>query len=239
MPEWLSEPDRAFAQSESQRALDALMTVTKALWVNHPQRHVRANSKPAQLFVAQQLGLDIPPTVATNDPEQARGLVSQQDGRAIYKAMSQNLKLGRGQALFTGLLTETELANLELIRVSPGIFQKFVPKAYEVRATVVGRRVFSGKIDSQASAETQVDWRHRPFDMEQTPIALPPELEAKIHEFMEAFGLVYGAFDFIVTPDGRYVFLEINPAGQYMWVETKTKLPITMALADVLSSGAS
>jgi glutathione synthase/RimK-type ligase-like ATP-grasp enzyme len=217
--------------------MDALMTVTNVLWVNHPHCHARANSKPAQLFVAQQIGFDIPPTVITNDPEQARGLVSEPNGSAIYKAMSQTLDLEHGKALFTGLLTEKELAKLELIRVSPGIFQKFVPKAYEVRATVVGRRVFSGKIDSQARVETQVDWRHRPFDIEETPIDLPPEIEAKIHAFMEVFGLVYGAFDFIVTPDGRYVFLEINPAGQYMWVEAKTKLPITIALADVLSNG--
>lgn len=237
LPASMSGADLLFAQSESQRALDALMTITNVLWVNHPHCHARANSKPAQLFVAQQIGFDIPPTVITNDPVEARELVAQSDGRTVYKAMSQNLDLERDKALFTGVLTETELAKLELIRVSPGIFQKFVPKAYEVRATVVGPHVFSGKIDSQARAETQIDWRHRPFDMEETPIKLPPELEAKIHLFMQAFGLVYGAFDFIVTPDGRYVFLEINPAGQYMWVEVKTRLPITMALADVLSNG--
>jgi glutathione synthase/RimK-type ligase-like ATP-grasp enzyme len=233
----MSGPDRSFAQSESQRALDALMTVTNALWVNHPQCHARANSKPAQLFVARRIGFDVPPTVITNDPVQARELMRKTDGPIVYKAMSQNLDLEQDTALFTGLLTETELAKLELIRISPGIFQKFVSKAYEVRATVIGRRIFSGKIDSQARIETQVDWRHRPFDMEETPIELPPEIEEKIHLFMDAFGLVYGAFDFIVTPDGRYVFLEINPAGQYMWVEVKTKLPITSALADVLSKG--
>jgi len=233
------DTDRTFAQSESQRALDALMTVADAVWVNHPQRHLQANSKPAQLFVAQQVGFDIPETVITNDPEHARGLVAQSEGRAIYKAMSQNLNLERGKALFTGLVTENELAKLDLIRVSPGIFQTFVPKAYEVRATVVGARVFSGRIDSQTRTETEVDWRHRPFDIDETPIELPSDIESKIHAFMRAFGLVYGAFDFIVRPDGRYVFLEINPAGQYMWVEAATRLPITLALADVLAESLS
>jgi D-alanine-D-alanine ligase-like ATP-grasp enzyme len=65
---------------------------------------------------------------------------------------------------------------------------------------------------------------------------LPPAVEAKIHAFMQVFGLIYGAFDFIVTPDGRHIFLEVNPAGQYMWVEAKTGLPITAALADMLST---
>lgn len=236
LPDGLSEPDRIFVQSEAQRALDSLMTITNALWINHPHSHARANSKPAQLFVANQIGFHIPPTVITNDPFRAREFVAKSDGQTVYKAMSQSLSLERGKALFTGLITEKEMAKLGLIRVSPGVFQAFVPKAYEVRVTVVGSRVFSGKIDSQATIETHIDWRHRPFDMEETPISLPLEIETKIQSFMKVFGLVYGAFDFIVTPDGRYVFLEINPAGQYMWVETKTQLPITQALVDVLSN---
>lgn len=235
-PTTLSASDKVFAQSESQRALDALMTITDVVWVNHPQRHARANSKPAQLFVAQQIGFDIPATIITNDPANARDMLAEATSPFVYKAMSQNLDLESGKALFTGMLTEAEVNNLDLIRVSPGIFQEFVPKAYEVRATVVGRQVFSGKINSQSSVETQIDWRHRPFDMEHEPIELPSAVTEKLHLFMNAFGLVYGAFDFIVTPDERFVFLEINPGGQYMWVETKTRLPITMALADALSN---
>jgi len=123
------------------------------------------------------------------------------------------------------LLTERELAKLDVIGMSPGIFQKFIPKAYEVRATVVDSRVFSGKIDSQSRVETQIDWRRRPFDIDETPIYLPPAVEAKIHAFMQVFGLIYGAFDSIVTPDGRHIFLEVNPAGQYMWVEAKNGPP--------------
>lgn len=64
---------------------------------------------------------------------------------------------------------------------------------------------------------------------------LSPDIEAKIQALMKEFGLIYGAFDFIVTPDGRHVFLEVNPAGHYMWIESKLGLPITAALADVLS----
>jgi glutathione synthase/RimK-type ligase-like ATP-grasp enzyme len=72
-------------------------------------------------------------------------------------------------------------------------------------------------------------------DLEYEAVDLPREVEAKILAFMKAFDLIYGAFDFIVTPDGRYVFLEVNPSGQYMWVECATGLEITMALADALS----
>jgi glutathione synthase/RimK-type ligase-like ATP-grasp enzyme len=234
-PVELTAGDRAFALTESQRAIDALLTVGPALWVNHPAAHARANAKPAQLAVARQVGFEIPRTVITNDPAEARAFAAQNKQGTVYKAMSQSLALEHGKALFTGLLGEEELASLDLIRVSPGIFQELVPKAYEVRTTVVGDRTFSGRIDSQARPETRVDWRHRPFDMNQAAIELPPDVEAKVHAFMHAFGLYYGAFDFIVTPDGRWVFLEVNPAGQYMWVETTTQLPITLALVDLLT----
>jgi len=70
----------------------------------------------------------------------------------------------------------------------------------------------------------------------QVPVILPSDVEAKIHALVQLFGLTYGAFDFIVTPEGRHVFLEVNPAGQYLWVEATTKLPITAAIVEMLSS---
>jgi glutathione synthase/RimK-type ligase-like ATP-grasp enzyme len=100
---------------------------------------------------------------------------------------------------------------------------------------VVGTRIFSAKIDSQAHAKATLDWRPFLQDLEYEVVELPPEIEAKILIFMRTFGLIYGAFDFIVTPEGRYVFLEVNPSGQYMWVECATGLEITAALADALS----
>ena len=233
-PDGLNEEDLKFVEHESQRVFDALLTLLNVPWINHPQCHARANSKPAQLRVAQDIGLDIPPTVITNDPQEVRDFVAKTSTATVYKAHSQSLNLEPGKALYTGLMTDKELDRLDLIRVSPGIFQAFVPKAYEVRATVVGSRIFAGKIESQSNEETRVDWRRRPYDIEKEPIVLPAEIEAKIFRFMQSFGLIYGAFDFIVTPDGRHVFLEVNPAGQYLWVEATTKLPITAAIVDVL-----
>jgi glutathione synthase/RimK-type ligase-like ATP-grasp enzyme len=233
-PGGLQEEDAKFVNDEAQRAMDALMTVMDVLWVNHPQCHVRANSKAAQLYVARQVGLEIPPTIVTNDPHEVRRFIGQVDGPVVYKAHSQTLNLEPGMALYTGVVTEQSLQQLELIQTSPGVFQKYVTKSYEVRATVVGEQIFAVRIDSQAHAETAIDWRRRPFDLDK-PVDLPADVQAKMHALMRAFGLNYGAFDLIVTPDGRHVFLEVNPAGQYLWVEAATKLPITAALVDLLS----
>lgn len=234
-PDDIGPAERKFADMGARRALDALVSVTDTVWINHPVQNRLANSKPAQLYMARKVGLDIPATVITNDPDEARTFTANSHKQTVYKSLTQNWEVEPSEALFTGLITDTELANVDLIRLTPGIFQEFVPKSYEVRATVVGSRIFSAKIYSQAHAETKLDWRHSPLEVEHQPIDLPREVETKIHGFMEAFGLIYGAFDFIVTPEGRHVFLEVNVAGQYMWVESKTGLKITAALGDALS----
>jgi glutathione synthase/RimK-type ligase-like ATP-grasp enzyme len=238
-PAGLSEEDQRFVQDEAQRALDALTTVLPVPWANHPHNHARANSKAAQLMVARDVGLDIPRTLISNEPDLVREFIEQSATETVYKAHSQSLNLERGKALYTGVVTDKEVERLELIRISPGVFQEYVAKSFELRVTAVGARLFSGRIESQSSQETKVDWRRRPFDIEKEPYDLPTEIADKIREFMGRFGLLYGALDFIVTPDGRFVFLEINPAGQYLWVETVTKMPITAALADLLGGACS
>src|SRR5205807_3743931 len=87
----MSDADRTFAQEEAQRALDGLMTALEVTWINHPQSHARANSKPAQLCVAHQVGLEIPPTVLTNDPNEVEAFVARSLGDTVFKAHSQNL----------------------------------------------------------------------------------------------------------------------------------------------------
>jgi len=233
-PADLNAADRKFAQIEAERALSGLLSLPDVLWINHPHRHVLANAKPAQLALARRLGLAIPPTLVSNDSDEVRAFIAAAPGPVIYKCFSQGLDLPPDQAQYTGVVGASEQARLDLIRATPGVFQHYVEKAFELRVTIVGERVFAGRINSQASESSAIDWRRRPFDMDKKPYDLPDDVAAKLRAFMRAFGLVYGAFDLIVTPEGRYVFLEINPAGQYMWVETTTHMPITAALADAL-----
>jgi hypothetical protein len=230
----LNAADRKFAATEAERALAGLLSRPDIVWINHPHRHIVANSKPEQLAAARRVGLAIPPTLVSNDPDEVRAFMAAAPGPVVYKCFSQALDLPEGQAQFTGVVTPAQQARLDLIRTTPGVFQHYVPKRYELRITVVGERVFAGRINSQATAESSVDWRHRPFDMESEPYALPERICKPILAFMRDFGLIYGAFDFIVTPDGDYVFLEVNPGGQYMWVESTTGMPITEALADAM-----
>jgi hypothetical protein len=234
VPADLTLAERRFAEREAELAVNALPTISRVLWINHPRCERVANSKPAQLFVARMVGLEIPRTIVTNNPDEVRRFIAEAHGEVIYKGLSPPRNIAPDKALFTGLITDQTLANLDLIRITPGIFQERIDKLYELRVTVVGDRIFAVRIDSQALAETQLDWRHAQHDVRYEAVTLPKEITVKINAFMESLGLIYGAFDFIVTPDRDYVFLEVNPGGAYMWVEAATGLAITPAIADAL-----
>ena len=99
--------------------------------------------------------------------------------------------------------------------------------------------MLAAAIDSQATNRTRVDWRR--YDLGHTPhraIQLPPSIEGKLVALCRGLGLSYGAIDLIVTPEGEHVFLELNPAGQWHWIEQLTGLPISDAIADELVAGA-
>jgi len=234
-PANLDEEELLFARKEAQTALSSLSGFSDWLWINHPDRERAASLKPLQLHVAGQLGMEIPRTIISNDPDDIRGFHEACGGKIIYKASSQSLKLEPGKAIFTDEVSDQEMASLDLIRHTPGIFQELIVKAFEVRATVIGSEIFCVKIGSQEQTETATDWRKAPFDLEYQPFELRDELAQKVLLFMNRFGLKYSSMDFIVTPDGRYVFLESNPGGQYRWAEAKAGLPMTEALAEALS----
>ena len=103
---------------------------------------------------------------------------------------------------------------------------------------MVGREVFAAEIHSQQTHHTRHDWRR--YDLSHTPHfrhMLPPEVQERCVQLVERFELCYGAIDMILTPQGRYVFVEINPSGQYLWIEQETRLPISAAICDLLMAG--
>ena len=136
-------------------------------------------------------------------------------------------------------MTDEVLSSLNLIRHTPGIFQELVLKDYEVRLTVVADKMFAAKILSQWDERTKLDWRIAPHDIKYEPIDLPADICDKVSAFMAETGLIYSCIDFIVTPEGRHVFLESNPRGQYLWIEHYTGMPITEAIADALTATSS
>jgi len=133
--------------------------------------------------------------------------------------------------IYTHKLNAVDFQKIENVKFVPVLFQEYVPKEIELRMTVIEEDVFSCAIDSQKSERTKDDWRR--YDFEKVPhysYKLPVDIENKLVDFLKNAGLKFGAFDMILTPNGEYVFLEINPNGQWYWIEKLTGMKITERL---------
>jgi len=217
---------------EWRQALDGLAQAAPGFWVNHPARDEAARAKLLQLEVAHQVGLPVPRTLVTNDLTEARRFIAACRGGAILKSLS-SLKEG-------GLTRRTAPRDRALparLATGPAILQERVD-GLDVRVTSVGRRLFAVATDARAGGDpddVRADWWRavstaRPFE-------LPPELSQRLLALQRRLGLAYGAIDLRRRRDGRWAFLEVNPAGQWLQYEAATGLPITAALAALLARG--
>lgn len=232
---------RTYVEEECRTFLQDLWNGVAGLWVPAcPPVLRRAELKASQLQLAADIGFEIPPTLFTNDPEEVLAFYQEHHGNIVSKLASSTLyRLAPARfCRYTGVVTRCDLGHVQAVRYCPLIFQAYVPKQLELRITVVGRQMFPAEIHSQQTRRTRHDWRrndylaalYRPHD-------LPADITRCCLELVERLGLCYGAIDMVRTPDGRYVFLEINPNGEYLWVEQLTGLPISDAICDLLMSG--
>jgi MvdD family ATP-grasp ribosomal peptide maturase len=198
-----------------------------------------ASHKQLQLQIAKKLGLDIPRTLTTNNPGEVREFFPTCKHGMITKMLS-SFSVYEGnkeKVVFTNLVKAEDLEDLDGLSYCPMTFQENIPKELELRITIVGNQVFTASLDSQASQSAQNDWRKDGLGLIDSwdAYSLPPGIETKLLQLMDYFGLNYGAVDMIVTPDNRHVFLEINPSGEFFWLECyKPKFPISRSIADVL-----
>lgn len=238
-PTSLSAPERAHANLEAKYGLGGVLGSLPALWVNHPARLADAGYKPVQLVLAHESGLRVPDTVITNEPGTVRRFAAA--GRTVTKMLGSNsiTEEGLHKLSFTRIVGDSELADITDLRgveTTTHLFQRWVPKQHEVRLTVIGEHLTAAAITAH-SPEATVDFR-ADYDQLTYELIEPPEaVAAGVRRLMARMGLVYGAIDFVVTPEGEWVFLEINAGGQYGWIEHRTGAPLTEQLADLLTKG--
>jgi MvdD-like protein with pre-ATP grasp domain len=233
LPDALRDPaHRRLVQSEANAAFQGLFAAMEARWINSPTLDAVASYKPHQLALAQTLGLEIPHTVMTSDPEEAREFWRVCDGDVVYKqfialpnAWWETRRLGEAEAKATD----------DAIRLAPVIFQRHVAAVADLRVTIIGDEIFAAAVDLR-DLKYDVDVRMN-LNAKHVAHNLPDDVADKLRGLMRRLGLVYGAIDLRLTEDGRYVFLEINPAGQFLYVEQQTGQPIAAALAARLAAG--
>ncbi|MFD1811638.1 MvdC/MvdD family ATP grasp protein [Rhodococcus gannanensis] len=233
---------REYVEQECEAFAGALWDDLDALAVPGTRSDIRlAGRKQIQLRLAGRLGFELPPTLITTDPDAFLDFWDEHEGRVVTKPLQRSWLI-RGDESFARMAepaSTVDIAAAESMRLCPLIVQAYVPKRVELRVTVVGTRVFAAEIHSQDSNHTRLDWRcYDPSTTRYGVHTLPDDVARRCVLLVAELGLRYGAIDLILTPDGRYVYLEVNPSGQWLWIEDATGLPVTAAIADLLRSGA-
>jgi len=205
-------------------------------WLSNPNYIYKAENKLYQLQKAKEIGFNIPNTIVTNNHKQLSEFVSDNANEVIIKPIRQGrIQLSDGvKTIFTNQVGKEVLENLIEYDLTPSIVQNLIQKEYELRITVVGDKVFSAKINSQENENTQTDWRK-----EKNPFFecyIPQEIENKCIKLLTELNISFGAIDLIKDKNGEYIFLEINPNGQWAWIEMETGLKISEAIINFLTT---
>jgi hypothetical protein len=204
--------------------LGLLLTEFAGVWVSHPEATRTAHNKLVQLRTAQQAGLPVPRTLVSQDPQAVRRFCAASGGEVVVKAVA-----GSQQTpVMTGLVTPELLVD-EDIRLSPAIYQDFVPGRDHLRVCC-----FGGEIHSALLQTDVLDWRY-PLDAEVRPYELDARTADQVLTVVANLGLRMGIVDMKLDPGGTPVWLEINPQGQFLFLEGMcSELPLTRIFADFL-----
>ncbi|MBP5976193.1 MvdD family ATP-grasp ribosomal peptide maturase [Brasilonema sp. CT11] len=241
IPDTMDKQFRDASIEETRRTVRGMIASIKGFHFDKMSNVDVTNNKQLQLQVAREVGLLTPRTLTTNNPEAVKLFAQECKEHGIITKMLSSFAIygekGEEMVVFTNPVTDDDLENLEGLRFCPMTFQENVPKALELRITIVGHHVFTAAVNSQTLEGSTFDWRKegRALSNAWKPYDLPEDVEKKLLKLMAYFGLNYGAIDIIVTPDGRHVFLEVNPVGEFFWMEVfSPHFPISGAIAEIL-----
>lgn len=234
-----------FVENEAQKFLRFLWTTVnnkEIFWMNNPSamRELERN-KLRQIQNAFSVGLQTPESFITNSLDTAKEFFDRWRGEIVLKTFGGVPMIDSNNYLLAAYTSRVSREHLESfgsdIKYAPVFLQNYIPKDFELRITIVGNKIFSCAIYSQNSLRTKDDWRRYDFkNVKHKQYQLPVDIEEKLLKLMNLLGLNFGAIDMIVTPIGEYVFLEINPSGQWGWIERLTDMPISKAIAETLAN---
>lgn len=249
----LSPQELAFARSETAHILYGILFSLDVFWLSHPLAVRSSQWKGEQLQRAASMGFLIPDTIITNQTSALHHFAQACRSDFVFKAMSSpNLAANEVEVnerepgnLATTRISFEEYSNglwnddFEALNELPGLFQKYIEKAYELRVTVIGKQCYAAQILSQEDPRTATDYRDFSVKIPYKKFELTHDLEQQCVRFVRSYGLEFGAMDLIVTPENKLVFLENNPGGQFYFIEQLVpELRLCDAVADLLCTGA-
>jgi glutathione synthase/RimK-type ligase-like ATP-grasp enzyme len=227
-------PDNAFTDDQvdfinknSMSTLRSFLTASfDGKWISTPEATDRAADKLYQLQVARKHGFRVPDTLISNDPEAVKQFHDRHDGRIIIKAARNS-----GRVFLSTRQVDLEKLSDEQIRAVPSIYQELIPGSYHLRVNCFGRAIHAALIETDA-----LDWRPD-INVPIRRYVMNADLEDRITALLEAFDLKVGVMDLKISGPGDLVWFEVNPQGQFLFLEPLTGQNLLSHFTDFLLSG--
>jgi glutathione synthase/RimK-type ligase-like ATP-grasp enzyme len=227
-----------FVEDQWHAFIEGLKSIENVFWINDPDKNRAAENKIYQLKLAQKIGLQIPKTCITNDKEEIMNFLEQCGGKIVAKALYSPLieEESKDYFIFTNIIESVkEIPECEF-QLAPMIFQELLKEKVDYRLTIVGDECFPVKVVRESDRGVAEDWRIIKDGLKFVPCELPKDITDKCVEFVKKLGLVFGAIDLVKSFD-KFYFLEINPNGEWAWLQKEAGLPIAETIVDYLVNG--
>ena len=203
-------------------------------WLTNPYKIHLTKGRVNQLSFASKLNFKIPKTIITNNKDDFLTFFEECHRKVIIKTinpLSYTRKGGEKEGFYTEIIDDNNIKDIDLksLSNSPTLFQEFIDSEYELRITSVANQHFAIKIKSNIT-----DWRKQKAIVKYEEYTLPNDVSILLSKYLNNYDLDFGCFDLIKGKDGQYYFLELNPNGQWLWLEQETGVSIGKAILDYL-----
>ena len=218
-------PEGAFVLDEWTEALEGFFAhVPNSRWMNHPASNAAASRKVEQLTTARALGFLVPDTLVTQDADSLRRFHARHGGKIVVKPLGRGCverKTENSSLVYTNAVSTEHLASLDDLASCPTLFQQLIDKSADVRVTVVDQVIHAVELTAPGpDGRQRCDIRRNNMeDVNYRVIDLPPEMQFRIRALMAHYGLRFAAIDLVVDIAGEWFFLEVNPNGQWAWMD--------------------
>jgi len=193
-------------------------------WISNPFATRTAENKIIQMKAAQELGFKTPQTLVSQDPHEIRKFCKSLNNEVVIKPIKGTIL----QAIFTRKITQEHLKSDYSIKLAPAMYQEFIPGNKHIRIHCFGNSVYSVLIESDL-----LDWRENleiPFKI----IDLDENMKKLSRSIVRILGLKMGIIDIKLVDDSIPIWLEINPQGQFLFVEGLSGLELSTFFSQFL-----
>jgi len=224
-------PEEQLSRTQWMAFVRNLTVFDDAKWMNHPSATFRAENKLLQLRVARKMGMECPETVVTNSSHSAISNHKKYIVKSIDTAL---LRMEDKEAfVYSNVVDGTDINSFDN-SIAPIIVQTYIQPKIDIRVTVINEIVYAVRI-LQNGKGVEGDWRRIKNDIEFVLFSLPDDVAENCINIVKSLGLCFGGMD-LIESNGRFIFLEVNPTGEWGWLVNSAKLHIPETICDFLES---